>query len=149
MHGLHLAVALFGLGLCGRPAAGLWSAVAHPDPLDLPERTVSDLWIKLDAIDAELYLRSDAILRHAFEAGFAEPVGSPVGGGCALGMELVREREECFRRETILATRTVGGRDLCVVLERSDFPELYVLKDQSVRLRGLIEGEIRRMARRR
>jgi hypothetical protein len=142
--GTHVALVWLGFGLCGNPLAGLFTPYSHPDPLELPERTLSDLWWKIDAIGADLFLRSDAILDHAFDAGFAEPVREDLGGGCALGMDLSRQREEAWRRSTIFARRIVRGMEVQVVLDRFDFPELYVLKDASVRLRGLVEEILRR-----
>jgi hypothetical protein len=104
----------------------------------LPERNLREVWAKLDAVEAELFRRADPVLRDAFANGFSEPVSLPseLGGGCGLGMDLLRDRE----RRTISATRTTeDGRERRVVLLRTDFPALYVWKDESVRLRELAE----------
>jgi hypothetical protein len=129
---LSLAVVLH----CARLACG----GATDAVLAMPERTIREVWRKMDLVDAALYLRANPILCHAFDAGFAEPVFESMGGGCSLGMDLIRKSEERWRAETILARRVVNGKHLEVVLDRLDFPELYVLKDESVRLRTIVEA---------
>jgi hypothetical protein len=103
--------------------------------LSMPERSIREVWAKLDAVDRELFRRADPVFESAFAAGWAQPYEASHGGGCALGHDLLREREAT----TMHATRWIGGKALRVFLEREEFPALYVLKDESVRLRRAAE----------
>ena len=103
--------------------------------LALPEKTVAEVWAKTDAIEAELYTRADPILREAFANGYAKPVSGPINGMCSLGQDAWNDRNGSTDA-LIAATRQEGKDAPCrVVLARSDFPDLYVLKDASDRLR--------------
>ncbi len=103
--------------------------------LSMPERNLREVWAKLDAVDRELFRRADSVFESAFAGGWGLPYEEYHGGGCALGHDLLRERVST----TLHATRWIGGKAWRVFLEREEFPDLYVLKDESVRLRRAAE----------
>jgi hypothetical protein len=87
--------------------ARLISAGATEELFAMPERTIHEVWTKLDAVDAELFRRADPVFDSAFRCGMAEPYEEYRGGLCALASDLLREREA----RTLFATREIDGND--------------------------------------
>jgi hypothetical protein len=114
-------------------------SITIPQLMALPEKSVSEVWAKIDAIEAELYRWLDPIVREAFASGYSEPARQSSDGMCAFGRDLWNDRNGSSD-SLIVATRQDGNEaPRRVVLAKSDFPELSVLEEASQRLRRLAQ----------
>ena len=109
------------------------------DPRTLPEATFEQMRRKRDAIANFLDQRSQPILAQRFENGLFEHVSD---GTVWNGNDPEAERTEIY------AVRMVPDRGIDrTVLPRDEFPELYDLKDDTLRLDERISAEEMRLAR--
>ncbi|MFN0008961.1 MAG: hypothetical protein ACKVXR_13750 [Planctomycetota bacterium] len=109
------------------------------DPLTLPESSVDEMTRKLEAIRALLGERSTPILIEQFQAGIAEQVSKD--NTWRSGSDPEAERTEIFGIHS--SPNRVGTYK--TVLLREQYPELYVLKDKTLRLDERIDAEKRRI----
>lgn len=115
------------------------AADAPVDPMTLPEATFEEMRRKRDAIWNVLNERSQPILAQRFENGLFEHVSD---GTVWNGNDPDTERTEIY------AVRMVPDQGVDrAVLPREEFPELYALKDETLRLEERISAEELRIAR--
>jgi hypothetical protein len=100
------------------------------DPRSLPEATLVQMETKQRALVKYLTTKKTPIIDQRYRDGLFEHVSdtSWTGG------DSEKERSEIYA----IIGHQVGGMDR-VVLPRSEYPELYVYKDEQVRLEKLME----------
>ena len=121
-----------------RPSEGAVTLAVDPaDPRTLPESTLEEMTLKVKAIRDLLGERSTPILNQRFESGLYEHVSDERKWSSGDDPEAV---------ETQIYSIHMGpgrGTDR-VVLPRSEYPELYALKDETLRLDALVRAEERK-----
>lgn len=108
------------------------AAASDPsDPRSYPERTLAEIKFKREAITKLLTQKKQPIVDQRFDSGQFEHVqDDPAWKG----------GDSDWERHTIYTLRGGNGRGIDrVVLSREEFPELYVYKDEEVRLLDLWE----------
>jgi hypothetical protein len=117
------------------PAAAPPKIVAAPatsdpsDPRTYPERTLAEIGFKRDEITKLLIQKKRPIVDQRFDSGQFEHVQDD---------DSWRGGDSEWERHTIYSLRMGKGRGVDrVALSREEFPELYVYKDEEVRLDDL------------
>jgi hypothetical protein len=121
-----------------KPTSELANLIRSPDPRTLPEDTLIEMKVKREAIQDTLGLRSQPIIMQRFKDGLSEHLSDEHtwSGGTSDS-----ERAEIFGIQMVRD----GGTDR-TVLPREQYPELYALKDETLRLDALISAEEVRVA---
>ena len=104
-----------------------------PDPRTLPELTLEDMTRKREAIQHLLNDRAQPFLHQRFQDGLSDHVSDEQKWS---GIEPETERAQIYG---ILMTPGRGTDR--TVLPRDEYPELYALKDETLRLDKLIRAE--------